>query len=704
MEIQSSVEAPMTKDLLMKYTFIALCILVAVSFISFGFDSIIIAVISVSVAVVCDYLLSWVMGKKGSLNTRSAAVFGLIVTLSYSLGTAPMTTEEFSILGGASIDEYLYPALISAVGLIVFKKIQGLAGRKYVNPAAIAKLLIIGLLIMVSSSALIPTDHTGALDLQNRLDARAIISSYGDPNLDPMYPYTYGTPDNPLPDILYTMLVQKYHGWIGGVSGIAVIAVGIALFAILRGYIKWRITLAYLVTTLLLSIVTGYVYGGDMITRILFHLFMDSSIFLAFFMATDPATTPLTHLGQKMFGIGLGVLTVLIQLYMNFLGGSILALVIMNLTSPILDNVGKQRPTGKEKIEPKRPKAKQFTTVKTYDCIRCGVCMTMCSNGLSPALIKEASDKRKIKKLMKLNADYCAGCRTCNFVCPARIDLESYTLGYLMGEEEARRIEQQFLKGTADENLGVYMELYSAKSSIEGQDGGVATALLVSGMEKGMFDAAIVVKRTDGYWAEAVIAENVDEIMEAKGTKYMRVPIMSKLEELIAKGKRKIALVGTACQVRAARRIQQILLQEYADLELTIVGLFCFECFEYKKLKEETAKLLDVDLDRAEKTRIHKGKYIVRVDGKDYSVKVEELSNAVEPRCFFCPDFTAEYSDISVGSVGSDEGYSTVIVRSDIGKKLFDSLDLAKGKVNKEEVTKLAILKKARAKLYSLDD
>ena len=273
-----------------------------------------------------------------------------------------------------------------------------------------------------------------------------------------------------------------------------------------------------------------------------------------------------------------------------------------------------------------------------------------------------------------------------------------------MGEEEARRIEQQFLKGTADENLGVYMGLYSAKSSIEGQDGGVATALLVSGMEKGMFDAAIVVKRTDGYWAEAVIAENVDEIMEAKGTKYMRVPIMSKLEELIAKGKRKIALVGTACQVRAARRIQQILLQEYADLELTIVGLFCFECFEYKKLKEETAKLLDVDLDRAEKTRIHKGKYIVRVDGKDYSVKVEELSNAVEPRCFFCPDFTAEYSDISVGAVGSDEGYSTVIVRSDVGKKLFDSLDLAKGKVNKEKIAKLAILKKARAKLYSLDD
>jgi len=51
--------------------------------------------------------------------------------------------------------------------------------------------------------------------------------------------------------------------------------------------------------------------------------------------------------------------------------------------------------------------------------------------------------------------------------------------------------------------------------------------------------------------------------------------------------------------------------------------------------------------------------------------------------------------------VGSDDGYSTVIVRSDVGEKLFESLDLAKGEVNKEEVTKLAIRKKKRAKLNS---
>jgi electron transport complex protein RnfD len=355
----------MTKNLLMKYVFFALCIIAALSYLSYGFDSIIISAISVIVAIACDYLLSLIMGKKGPLNIMSAAVFGLIVAMSYSLGlpTTMALPESLTIpTMGGGLEQYLYPAIISAVGLIVFKKLQGLAGRKYVNPAAIAKLLIIGLLFMPSITSLMPIEHSSAIDLQNRLTegmfgaykpmettifGATMVSCYGDPNLDPMNPYTYGTYDNPLPDVLYTMLVQKYHGWIGGVSSIAVIAVGVALFALCRGYIKWRITLAYLVTTVLFSIGMGYLYGGDVIFRLVFHLFTGSSIFLAFFMATDPATTPLTSLGQIIFGAGLAILTMLIQVYMGFLGGAVLALVIMNLTVPFLDRVGIHKPFGR---------------------------------------------------------------------------------------------------------------------------------------------------------------------------------------------------------------------------------------------------------------------------------------------------------------------------------------------------------------------
>jgi coenzyme F420 hydrogenase subunit beta len=381
---------------------------------------------------------------------------------------------------------------------------------------------------------------------------------------------------------------------------------------------------------------------------------------------------------------------------MNFFGGSILALVIMNLTSPMLDKVGVLRPKAAKK-EPKLPKAMQFTAVKTYPCIRCGACMRVCCNKLSPILIKQAFDKKNAKELMKLDADYCAGCGNCNFVCPSRINLRSTMLTYPLQEEEEKTIESYFLKGTADENIGVYSDIFSAKSEIEGQDGGVASALLVSGMQKGLFDSAIVVKRTSGYWAEAVVAQTVDEVMQAKGTKYIRVHMMSKLAELVAKGKRKIAIVGTACQVRAARRVQQSLLGEYPDLELTIVGLFCFEEFNYEKLKAETKRLLGVDLDRAEKTQIRKGKYIVQVDGIEHSVNVRELKNAVENGCLCCPDFAANYADVSVGSVGSADGYSTVIVRSDVGEKLLEKLDLTKAEVKQEEIAKLAILKKNRA-------
>ena len=108
-------------------------------------------------------------------------------------------------------------------------------------------------------------------------------------------------------------------------------------------------------------------------------------------------------------------------------------------------------------------------------------------------------------------------------------------------------------------------------------------------------------------------------------------------------------------------------------------------------------KLLGVDIDKAEKTQIRKGKFTVSIDGKEKSVAVKKLSNAGEEGCLSCPDFTAKYADVSVGAVGSSKGYSTVIVRSDVGEKLLESLDFAKAKVKKEEVTRLAILKKKRA-------
>lgn len=262
--------------------------------------------------------------------------------------------------------------------------------------------------------------------------------------------------------------------------------------------------------------------------------------------------------------------------------------------------------------------------------------------------------------------------------------------------EHDEKIKQRFLKGTSDESIGVCSDVFSAKSSVEGQDGGVVTALLVSGLQRGLFDCAVVVQRKTGYRAEAVVAETVDDVLKAKGTKYLRVNTASRLKGLVEGGRRRIAVVGTPCQVRAARKLQSVLLGRYKDLELTLIGVFCFEAFNYEKLKEATQRLLGVDLDAAERTQVRRGRFVVRVDGKDSAVSVKDLKAAVEEGCHRCLDFTAKYADVSVGSVGSDEGYSTVIVRSAVGQKLVENLDFDRGNVRKTEIIKLTVLKKKR--------
>ncbi|UCC58656.1 MAG: Coenzyme F420 hydrogenase/dehydrogenase, beta subunit C-terminal domain [Candidatus Bathyarchaeum sp.] len=332
------------------------------------------------------------------------------------------------------------------------------------------------------------------------------------------------------------------------------------------------------------------------------------------------------------------------------------------------------------------------------DCILCGLCTRVCDEKVGVFAINFANRgvEREVTAPYHTISDDCVGCGACAIVCPT--DSKKVRVNtYPMLEEDILEAEEQFLNGTRHELLGVYKEIFAAKSSIDGQDGGMATALLLSGFENGLFDAAIVVKRTVGYKAEAIIAESADDILNARGTKYSRVKMMSKIGELVENGKRKIAFVGTPCEIRTGRKIQQQLLSKYPDLNITIVGLFCFEAFDYDNLKAETKKLLGVDLDKAEKTQIQKGKFIVQIDGKEYSAKVKEFHDAIQGGCAYCNDFAGRIADVSVGSVGSSDGYSTVIVRSDTGKRLLENVDYIKGDVNVEDVVKLAKFKKRRA-------
>jgi len=87
--------------------------------------------------------------------------------------------------------------------------------------------------------------------------------------------------------------------------------------------------------------------------------------------------------------------------------------------------------------------------------------------------------------------------------------------------------------------------------------------------------------------------------------------------------------------------------------------------------------------------------YNVKVGGESKACEVRELERAVRASCLFCTDFTARLADISVGSVGSPDGFSTMITRSKKGEELFGLLKgLETTSVDREEIAKLVRLKK----------
>lgn len=145
----------MTQNKLMTYTFVALLVIAVISAAlwsqvtdsgwNLGLTVGIVTFIAVGVAVGLDWLL-YKLASDSPLNTMSAAVFGMIVALSYSLGVPGMaitsTTDVMPKELLSAPNAFLYVALISLIGLVVFKKMQGLQ-RKYVNPAAAAKFLVL---------------------------------------------------------------------------------------------------------------------------------------------------------------------------------------------------------------------------------------------------------------------------------------------------------------------------------------------------------------------------------------------------------------------------------------------------------------------------------------------------------------------------------------------------------------------------------
>ncbi|MFM5881902.1 coenzyme F420-reducing hydrogenase, beta subunit [Methanobrevibacter gottschalkii] len=228
--------------------------------------------------------------------------------------------------------------------------------------------------------------------------------------------------------------------------------------------------------------------------------------------------------------------------------------------------------------------------------------------------------------------------------------------------------------------LGNYKEAISARATEKkildvSQDGGIVSALLCYALDEGKIEGAVVAGTPDDDWRPVpTVVTSSDEVIANAGTKYSMSPTLAVLKEATRQyGLEKIGVVATPCQIQGLRKAQAYPFTRFVVNKINlIIGIYCMENFPMASLDTfATAKLGFDKLTDATKMDIGKGKFWLTKDGEDSGLKLKETHGYEQSGCNICTDYVAEWADISTGSVGSPDGWSTVLTRTDDGNSIF---------------------------------
>lgn len=312
-------------------------------------------------------------------------------------------------------------------------------------------------------------------------------------------------------------------------------------------------------------------------------------------------------------------------------------------------------------------------------CVLCGACSAFCDR------IELDYDQGK----PVLVAPCVHGCSNCYDHCPITTDFDS---------------KQIFGAGPSDDVLGTVTELKAARATdsetaARGQDGGAVTAILAAILKRGKVDAVVIVERDSDWRPKPRIITSEGELYSSAGSKYSPSPNIEELGEVFRSlNLKSIAIVDVGCHIRAVRNLEFNLLYNagfspYSDLKIYTIGLFCSGSFGHESL----LNILKTEPAAVKKMNISKGKFITESDSV-MTRPVKELESAFLPSCPMCKDYGAELADLSIGSIASPHGFSTVIVRSLMGwGMLRDAVQLGYVDVDASLVDEAA-LKKSIAK------
>ena len=179
---------------------------------------------------------------------------------------------------------------------------------------------------------------------------------------------------------------------------------------------------------------------------------------------------------------------------------------------------------------------------------------------------------------------------------------------------------------------------------------------------------------------------------------------------------RNLIFVGTGCQTTGLSRFQNNFLNKVPNEFFRIfkIGLFCYENFPYSQFKSTIEEKCKLSLNDVEKMDIDRGKLIIYTrKGSIFEQPIKVFNSLVPEACKLCTNFTSEFADISVGNVGSPNGWSTVLVRTDAGESalrkaeetgLIEVKPLDEFKPGMSLVTRLSGMKKREAAKSSKEE
>ncbi|MHC4656490.1 MAG: Coenzyme F420 hydrogenase/dehydrogenase, beta subunit C-terminal domain [Planctomycetota bacterium] len=325
-------------------------------------------------------------------------------------------------------------------------------------------------------------------------------------------------------------------------------------------------------------------------------------------------------------------------------------------------------------------------------CGRCGGCASFCSADEMNALDFDRTDGPRL-----IAEENCLKCGICYLICPQ--------IKALDGE-----VREKF---GWQPPIGVYRGITSAqttepKVSKVCTDGGVVTSVLRYALKKRLIQGALVSRRTGPFGRQPFLATNPDELIEAAGTHFDEVqhlgefgkdystycPTIQEIKKIGQLQMDKIAMVGTPCQIYTVRKMQTLNIVP-ADSIVFTVGLFCMENFSFNaKSIKVLEKKLGVKMGDIAKLNIKDDVILTTTSGQVHHLPFEVVDHIARSACMTCPDFANDFADISVGGLGSPDGYTTTVVRTGIGQKIYN------GAKHEGLIKELRFRKKEKARLH----